>query len=145
MNVEDRININNTEENLILRNYYLEPLEVGKTFKLNNVLFQRATDHLIDSSYAELDIVYRMMIDNPDIRIELSGHTDNQGNPRSNVELSQARVEAVKQYLVERGIDPDRITGRGYGGSRPIASNRTEETRRLNRRVEFQVIGSGEE
>ncbi len=144
MNVEDKVNMNDTEENLVLRNYFLEPLAVGKTFKLNNVLFHRATPDLVDSSYAELDNVYRMMVDNPGITIELSGHTDNQGNPRKNVALSQARVDRVKKYLVDRGIDADRITGKGYGGARPLASNRTEETRRLNRRVEFKVISSGE-
>jgi len=83
------------------------------------------------------------MMDNPDIYIELSGHTDNQGNARKNVELSQVRVEVVKEYLVNKGIPAQRISGTGYGGARPIASNRTEETRRLNRRVEFKVIQAG--
>jgi outer membrane protein OmpA-like peptidoglycan-associated protein len=128
-----------------LKNYYLEPLEVGKTFKLNNVLFHRATANMVDSTYAELDNVVRMMMDNPEIHIELSGHTDNQGSARKNLELSQARVEVVKKYLVDKGISGDRIKGKGYGGSMPIASNRTEETRRLNRRVEFEVIQSGDQ
>ncbi len=144
MNVEDRIRAGDTEENLVLRNYYLEPLAVGKTFKLNNVHFHRATDNLVDSAYAELDNVYRMMENNPGIAIELSGHTDNQGSARKNLALSQARVEVVKQYLIDKGIDPGRISGKGYGGSQPVASNRTEETRRLNRRVEFKVIRAGE-
>jgi len=145
MNVEDKVSMMDIDQNLILKNYYLEPLDVGKTFKLNNVLFHRATADLIDSSYAELDNVIRMMIDNPDIYIELSGHTDNQGSARKNLELSQERVEVVKNYLVNKGVDSVRIAGKGYGGSRPIASNRTEETRRLNRRVEFKVIRSGYE
>ena len=140
MNVEELINLSDYDQNLILKNYYLEPLEVGKVFKLNNVLFHRATADLIDSSYVELDNVYRMMFDNPGVSIELSGHTDNVGNARKNVDLSQERVEVVKQYLVDKGIQSDRITGKGYGGSKPIASNRTEETRRLNRRVEFKII-----
>lgn len=140
MNVEQKISLNDSSGQLVLKNYYLEPLEVGKVFKLNNVLFHRATATLIDSSYTELDNVYRMMVDNPGISIELSGHTDNQGSARKNLELSQARVDTVKKYLVEKGIAPDRITGKGYGGTKPVASNRTEETRRLNRRVEFKVI-----
>lgn len=143
MNVEDKIYLSDSNQSLILKNYYLEPLAVGKTFKLNNVLFHRATADMLDSAFVELDNVFRMMIDNPDIYIELSGHTDNQGNARKNIELSQARVEVVKEYLVGKGIPPDRIAGTGYGGARPIASNRTEETRRLNRRVEFKVIQSG--
>ena len=140
MNVEDNIIAGDSSESLILSNYFLEPLVEGKTFKLNNVLFRRGTNQLLDSSYVELDNVVRMMNDNPDIHIELSGHTDNQGNARKNVLLSQDRIEAVKIYLVNKGIDKNRISGKGYGGSRPIASNRMEETRRLNRRVEFTVI-----
>jgi len=142
MNVEEAITISEYEQNLILKNYYLEPLEVGKVFKLNNVLFHRASANLIDSSYVELDIVYRMMTDNPEIMIELSGHTDNVGNSKKNVVLSQERVDVVKQYLVEKGIDENRIQGKGYGGAQPVASNKSEETRRLNRRVEFKMIES---
>ncbi len=140
MNVEESVVSSEYEQNLVLKNYYLEPLEVGKVFKLNNVLFHRASANLIDSSYVELDVVHRMMEDNPDIMIELSGHTDNVGNARKNVALSQERVDVVKNYLVEKGIDEDRIQGKGYGGSQPIASNKSEETRRLNRRVEFKII-----
>ena len=81
-----------------------------------------------------------MMIDNPEISIELSGHTDNVGNAKKNVDLSQQRVEIVKQYLLEKGIGTDRISGKGYGGSQPITSNKSEVTRRLNRRVEFKII-----
>ncbi|MBR9997709.1 MAG: OmpA family protein [Cyclobacteriaceae bacterium] len=143
MNVEDNIQLSDSDQPLILKNYYLEPLEVGKTFKLNNVLFNRATATLVDTAYAELDNVFRMMSDNPEIHIELSGHTDNQGNARKNLELSQARVDVVKDYLVSHGIQEERISGKGYGGTRPITSNRTEETRRLNRRVEFKVIQTG--
>lgn len=140
MNVEESVVSSEYEQNLILKNYYLEPLEVGKIFKLNNVLFHRASSNLIDSSYVELDVVYRMMEDNPDIMIELSGHTDNVGNARKNVALSQERVDVVKNYLVEKGVPEDRILGKGYGGAQPIASNKSEETRRLNRRVEFKII-----
>jgi outer membrane protein OmpA-like peptidoglycan-associated protein len=143
MNVEETIRWDESDQSLVLKNYYLEPLEVGKIFKLNNVLFNRATATLVDSAYVELDNVCRMMMDNPDIYIELSGHTDNQGNARKNLELSQARVDVVREYLVSRGIVADRITGKGYGGTVPVASNRTEDTRRLNRRVEFKVIQAG--
>lgn len=144
MNVEERVTLNDFEQNIILRSYYLEPLEIGKVFKLNSVLFERASSNLIDSSFAELNNVFRMLGDNPDISIELSGHTDNVGNARKNVELSTERVEVVRQYLIVKGINAGRITGKGYGGTKPIASNRNEETRRLNRRVEFKVVESQE-
>ena len=76
---------------------------------------------------------------NPKVRIELAGHTDNRGIPAQNVKLSQARVDKVKSYLVSMGIDRKRISGKGYGGAKPIASNDSEETRLFNRRVEFII------
>jgi len=123
------------------RNFELSPLDVGSTFTLKNVLFQRGTTRLLSESYRELDLVARMMKENPSIKIELSGHTDNQGSARLNLQLSQDRVETVRQYLIDKGIEAERISGKGYGGSRPIADNLTEETRKLNRRVEFTIVG----
>ncbi len=140
MNVEETINTHEFANRNINRDYYLEPLDVGRIFRLNNVLFQQSTATLLDSSYTELNLVYEMMNENPDINIELSGHTDNRGDAHKNLILSQERVQVVKDYLVNKGIDPDRITGKGYGGMYPIASNATEATRRLNRRVEFKII-----
>ncbi len=122
--------------------FSLTPLTVGTTIRLNKVYFERGKAVLLDSSYAELDNLVEMLKENPDIKIELSGHTDNQGNAKLNLKLSQDRVEAVKAYLVSKGIDAKRIKGKGYGGTRPVASNASEETRRLNRRVEFKIIKS---
>jgi outer membrane protein OmpA-like peptidoglycan-associated protein len=81
-----------------------------------------------------------MLLENPLVSIELSGHTDNQGDSRKNLELSNERVKVVRQYLVSKGIAPARISGKGYGSLRPVASNASEATRQLNRRVEFTVI-----
>ncbi len=122
--------------------FSLSPLTVGTTIRLNKVYFERGKAVLLDSSYAELDHLVEMLKENPDIKIELSGHTDNQGSPKLNMKLSQDRVDAVKAYLVSKGIDPKRIKGKGYGGTRPVASNASEETRRLNRRVEFKILKS---
>ena len=74
------------------------------------------------------------------MEIELRGHTDNVGNSRLNRKLSQQRVDAVVDYFIDNGIDSNRLFGKGYGGSKPIASNKSEATRRLNRRVEFTVV-----
>jgi outer membrane protein OmpA-like peptidoglycan-associated protein len=79
------------------------------------------------------------MRSNPSVHIRLEGHTDNSGVPKHNLRLSKARVESVKEYLVDKGISAKRITGKGYGGTQPIADNTNEETRRLNRRVEFTI------
>lgn len=127
------------ENGVLERNYFLAPLEVGTTIKLDKIYFERGTANLIDSSYAELNKVAEVMLENKTMSIRLTGHTDNQGDAQKNLELSQQRVDMVKQYLVNKGIDSNRISGQGYGGSRPIASNANEETRKLNRRVEFII------
>ncbi|MEN8249649.1 MAG: OmpA family protein [Bacteroidota bacterium] len=126
-------------ETMIL-NVALEPISIGATVKLDNVLFKRGTTDLLESSNDELDLVVEMMKNNPTMEIELSGHTDNVGIPSLNVKLSQERVDAVIVYLAGHGIDKSRLSGKGYGGSKPIASNRSESTRRLNRRVEFTIL-----
>ncbi len=118
----------------------LEPVTIGSTITLNHVLFYRGNSKMIEGSEKELDLVVEMMNDNPDIKILLKGHTDNQGDPTLNLRLSEARVKAVRKYLISEGINAYRIKSVGYGGNAPIASNDTEETRKLNRRVEFEVI-----
>jgi outer membrane protein OmpA-like peptidoglycan-associated protein len=77
---------------------------------------------------------------NPSLKIEISGHTDDVGNEQLNLKLSQTRAEAVKSYLVEKGIVAGRLTAKGYGKSKPIAPNTSDETRKLNRRTEFTVL-----
>jgi outer membrane protein OmpA-like peptidoglycan-associated protein len=103
-------------------------------------LFQQSTPNLLDESFDELDMVVDFMKANPNIEIELSGHSDNRGIHVHNVRLSQERVDRVKEYLVGQGVDKKRISGKGYGGIKPIADNDAEETRRLNRRVEFTIV-----
>lgn len=137
MQLEEEVSVGTGDQH---RDFELSPLDVGATFTLSNVLFQRGTTELLDESYRELDLVVEMMKENSEIGIELAGHTDNQGSARLNLKLSQERVDAVKRYLVEKGISGERITGTGYGGSRPVASNLNEETRKLNRRVEFTIV-----
>jgi OmpA-OmpF porin, OOP family len=122
------------------KDFGLAPLEVGETITLNKVYFERGTSALLEESFPELESVIDMMNENPNVRIELAGHTDNQGNSKLNIQLSQERVDIVKRYLTEHGIDGKRIKGKGYGGTRPVASNASEETRRLNRRVEFTIL-----
>lgn len=118
----------------------LIPIEVGKVVQLNNLLFQRGQAEMLESSYAELDNVVNFMEENPTVEIQLEGHTDNQGDPKGNVILSERRVRTVRVYMNKKGISSKRVMIKAFGGSKPIASNATEETRKLNRRVEFMIV-----
>lgn len=118
----------------------LQPLAVGNTVPLSHVLFEQSTANIIKGSEADLDRVANMMKQNPGIEILISGHTDNQGPIKPNIELSENRVQTVIDYLVAQGIDKSRLSGKGFGPTKPIASNASEETRKLNRRVEFTII-----
>jgi outer membrane protein OmpA-like peptidoglycan-associated protein len=138
MGIEERVGLSGSGLNEAT--FALNPLEVGATIQLNKVYFERGKAILIDSSYAELDRLTDMLMENPEVKIELAGHTDNQGSSKLNLQLSKDRVEVVVDYLVDKGIDAKRIRGKGYGGTRPVASNASEATRRLNRRVEFTIL-----
>lgn len=115
-------------------------VSIGHTIQLDHVLFHRGTSNMVDGSQKELNLVVEVMNDNPDMKILLKGHTDNMGDQVVNRRLSHARVKTVREYLLDQGINAYRIRGKGYGGNQPIASNASEETRKLNRRVEFEVI-----
>lgn len=135
----EKLDIQSFEMGNLEMNFQLQPIEVGVTVNLKDVLFEQSKTLLLPESFDELDLVVSFLKANPSVRIELSGHTDNRGIPAQNVKLSQGRVDKVKEYLISKGIDKKRISGKGYGGSKPIASNDTEETRKLNRRVEFTI------
>lgn len=117
----------------------LVPIEVGESIQLKNVFFAQSKSVLLPESYPELDRLVRIMKDNMTVEIQLEGHTDGRGDPKANLELSEQRVNAVKEYLVSKGIAEHRIVGKGFGGSRPKFANDNEEHRRLNRRVEFKI------
>ena len=112
----------------------------GDKIVLKHVLFVQSKDDFLPESYAELDRLVATMNQHPQITIEVSGHTDNQGNRDLNLKLSEERAIKVKDYLVSRGIEAKRINVKGYGPDKPISANDTEEHRRLNRRVEFEII-----
>jgi outer membrane protein OmpA-like peptidoglycan-associated protein len=129
------------EPGTVLCDILLRPLALGTTLPLNNVQFEQGEAVLLPTSAPALDQLVRMMTSNPRITIELRGHTDNVGPPGKNVVLSEQRVATVKAYLVSHGIAEERISGIGLGGTKPLASNDQEATRKLNRRVEFRVTG----
>lgn len=107
---------------------------------LKNILFKTGSAELEAHSYSEIDYLYKLLNENPEIFIEIRGHTDNVGTPEDNQELSLSRARSVKSVLVDKGISESRIKVKGFGESRPLADNDTEEGRRLNRRTEFIII-----
>jgi OmpA-OmpF porin, OOP family len=135
----ERLDIHTYEMQDLEMNFTLQPVAIGTTVNLKNVLFAQAKTDILPESYPELDLVVHFLQTNPNVRIELSGHTDNRGVHADNVKLSQQRVNKVKEYLVSKGVEAKRISGKGYGGTKPIASNDTEDSRRMNRRVEFTI------
>lgn len=135
----EKLDIHTYEMNELEMSFTLQPVEVGTTVNLRSVLFERGTANLLPESTDELDLVVNFLRTNPRVTIDLAGHTDSRGVHSHNVRLSQQRVNKVKEYLVSKGIGAKRITGKGYGGTKPIASNDTEESRMLNRRVEFTI------
>lgn len=122
------------------RDLYLVPALTGETVRLNNLFFDFGKSELKSESLPELKRMVKMMNENPQMVITLSGHTDHVGSDDDNLKLSQSRVNAVMNYLLQKGIKQERISATGYGESKPVASNDTEEGRALNRRVEFTIV-----
>ena len=131
-----------TEGSSLERTVRLRKLQLGTSKVLRNIYFDFDKATFKDESYSELNKLETLMAQNPGMTIEISGHTDNIGTKAYNLDLSQRRANAVKNFLVNKGIDARRIVARGYGEERPLASNDDEiEGREINRRVEFQVTG----
>ncbi len=117
----------------------LVPIEVGQTIRLNNIFFDFSKSELKEESFSELDRLVDLIKASPEMEVEISGHTDNVGSDAQNKLLSETRAKAVKAYFVEKGIDTKRLKTVGYGRTKPLASNDTEEGRQQNRRVEFTI------
>ena len=107
---------------------------------LSNVYFVFAKHYLQTKSYTELDRLVRLLKANPDKKVEIAAHTDWIGSNADNLQLSKDRAEAARQYLIAKGIDASRIIAKGYGETKPAASNNTAEGRQLNRRIEFTLL-----
>ncbi|MEQ1438284.1 OmpA family protein [Fontimonas sp. SYSU GA230001] len=113
-----------------------------QTIELQNVTFQFNSAALTENAKAVLEPAVRFLTSQPSVRAEIAGHTDSRGSDAYNKKLSLQRADAVRAYLVSRGVSPAQLTAVGYGESRPIDSNDTEEGRTRNRRVELQIRGS---
>lgn len=123
------------------KNIPLQPIEVNAIIILKNIFFDFNKYELKSESQTELDRLAQLLADNPTIKIEISGYTDNVGNAADNIKLSENRAKAVVNYLISKGIDGKRLSYKGFGEAHPIADNSTEEGRAQNRRTELKVVG----
>ena len=106
---------------------------------MTGIQFETGKATILKKSYPILDEVAKVFLDNPDYIIEVQGHTDNVGNAEANRKLSDKRAHAVREYIVKKGVEANRITANGYGDTVPIADNKTKAGRAKNRRVEFKI------
>jgi outer membrane protein OmpA-like peptidoglycan-associated protein len=123
------------------KNIQLQPVELNASVRLKNIQFASKSYQLEAVSMIELNKLVQLMHDNPEIKIQINGYTDNVGSEADNLTLSQNRSNAVVAYLVSEGIDAKRLIAKGYGEAKPVADNVTEEGRSINRRTEFMVTG----
>jgi len=114
--------------------------EPARLYTLNDVHFDVGKATIQPASYKQLQELYDYLQWKDSVKIEIAGHTDNAGNDNDNLKLSFQRAEAVKAWLIKKGIQPGRLTANGYGASQPVADNATEEGRRKNRRTEVRIL-----
>lgn len=146
---KDSVAFNSMIVNLKNASYETPPAEIkldvakaepGKSFVINNIYYNTNSDQVKEESKLILESFADYLKENPNIKVEIQGHTDNIGNPKDNEALSTNRAYSIKQLLEEYKIDGNRIVAKGYGQSKPIADNKTEEGRAKNRRTEFLIM-----
>ncbi|GAL86892.1 hypothetical protein MYP_4122 [Sporocytophaga myxococcoides] len=118
----------------------LQSAKAGATVVLKNIFFDTGKSDIRPESTIELQKLIKLLLENPSIKIEISGHTDNTGNSDANLALSKSRAQKVSEYLSSSGIPNNRLIYKGYGSTKPIADNTTEEGRQKNRRTEFKIL-----
>jgi outer membrane protein OmpA-like peptidoglycan-associated protein len=124
----------------INRDLFLNPVEKGQSIRLNNLFFEVNKSVLMPESYAELDNLLKLLANQPELKIEINGHTDSDGSDELNLKLSDDRAKAVVTYLVSKGVKSDRLTAKGLGETKPAVPNTSPENKAINRRVEFKVL-----
>ena len=125
----------------ILENWYSKEKRKDATFKVSNIYYEFNSALLTPESQQELSGLVTLLQDNQTIVIEISSHTDNIGTDEANTAVSQRRAQGVVDFLVQKGIDGSRLRAKGYGKTKPVATNSNEAGRTLNRRTEFKVVG----
>lgn len=117
-----------------------ESYEPGRSYILQNIHFDLDKATLKEESYPEIDNLFQVLIQNPSMIIQINGHTDSLNTETYNMDLSMRRAKTVAEYLISKGISPQRLKWKGYGETLPLTNNTTEEGRAMNRRVEFIVL-----
>ena len=120
----------------------MKNIAVGSKIALRNVIYATGKSDIKSDSYPELNRLVDLLTVVPNLKIEISGHTDNTGSESLNLKLSKERAESVKTYLLGKGIAANRLESVGYGSSRPVDSNSTSEGRKMNRRTEYEIIAN---
>jgi outer membrane protein OmpA-like peptidoglycan-associated protein len=135
----DIVDISKVKESVVNKDFMLQGLEIGAKVVMKSIFFETGKATLKQASFQQLDNVIGFMKDNPTLKLEISGHTDNVGSVYSNTKLSEARAKAVVDYMVKQGIEKTRLTFKGYGPTQPVAPNTTKDGKAKNRRVEFKI------
>jgi len=125
-----------------LKDIALNPIKTGEKIILRNIFYATDSYQLEEKSKVELSKLLEFLNNNPDLVIEISGHTDNVGTPEYNLQLSENRAKSVYNYLIENQIEENRLKYKGYGENEPISTNKTEEGRAENRRTEIKILSS---
>ncbi|HRX31428.1 MAG TPA: OmpA family protein [Tenuifilaceae bacterium] len=118
----------------------LNRISKNEIIVMRNIFFETDSYQLKPESTVELDKLVELLKQNPTLKIQISGHTDNQGTEEYNIALSENRAKSVVEYLISKGISPERLTSKGYGESMPISTNNTDEGRAQNRRTEMKIL-----
>jgi outer membrane protein OmpA-like peptidoglycan-associated protein/Tol biopolymer transport system component len=132
----------NNSDSVFTVNIPLQPIEPGASTVLKNIFFETKKFDLKPESTGELDKLVTLLTDNPKLKIQIDGHTDNVGQEKDNLLLSNNRAKSVVGYLLQKGIAPARLTAKGFGAAKPVADNTTEKGKALNRRTELSVISN---
>jgi outer membrane protein OmpA-like peptidoglycan-associated protein len=124
----------------IIKDIALKKIQVGSTIVLKNIFYDFDKATLRPESTNELERLLKLLVDMPNLKIEISSHTDSKGTNDYNFKLSENRAKSVVDYLIGKGITAERLVSKGYGEEKPIATNDTDEGRQLNRRTEFKIL-----
>lgn len=139
--VEQKITIVDENSSLIMsKDFELSANADSDKISLHNLIFTRGRAVISKSSHQELDEFADWLHDHKDVRFRLDGHTDFQGNHEANMTLSQERVDAVRKYLIKKGVKGARVKTKAFGGSEPLSRERTDEAKKANRRVEVTIL-----